>query len=178
LKWPNREFSKAEEGKSEMAKTQRAHGGELCVPELTHHWNTLPPDGQDEDFQPVAQLLTPNPPEWLNEYLHFLFYCVRRDLALDQEKPTRAQLLQMLTEVLDAVDLLIRFLVRGDLISFLGSEECPISLPRIMFLQMNLKDIRDRASRARQSPELAGEDGKARPGRGTRLCDKEPINAK
>jgi hypothetical protein len=33
--------------------------------------SNLPPERQDEDFQPIAQLVTPNPPEWFREYLHF-----------------------------------------------------------------------------------------------------------
>jgi hypothetical protein len=38
--------------------------------------SNLPPERQDEDFQPIAQLVTPNPPEWFREYLHFLYWSV------------------------------------------------------------------------------------------------------
>jgi hypothetical protein len=128
----------------------------------------LPPEFRDEDFQPIALLLTPNPPEWLKESLHLFCCVVWRDRVLEEERPTRAQLLQMLTEVKDAVDSLMKVLVRADLLAFLGSKD----LRRIMFWQMNLQDIRDRASNACQSRELVDKDGRARPGQGRAYAAK------
>jgi hypothetical protein len=181
LKWQNREFSEAEEGKSHMAGTQAARlpSKALLPKKMKAVENSvssvpqplepkLPPEFRDEDFQPIALLLTPNPPEWLKESLHLFCCVVWRDRVLEEERPTRAQLLQMLTEVKDAVDSLMKVLVRADLLAFLGSKD----LPRIMFWQMNLQDIRDRASNACQSRELVDKDGRARPGQGRAYAAK------
>ena len=186
LKWPNRESSEAKEGKSEMA---RARAPRLPRRKALHSMKMktalnptskepqalvpkLPPDHWGKDFQPIALLLTPNPPQWLKECLHLFCCAVWTDWVLVEEQPTRAQLLQTLVEVRGAVDLLMKILVRADLLAFLGSEDRLISLPRIMILQMNLKDICDRASIACQSPELVDKDGKARPGQGRAYAAK------
>jgi hypothetical protein len=132
----------------------------------------LPPEFRYEDFQPIALLLTPNGPEWLKESLHLFCYDVWRHRVLEEERPTRAQLLEMMTEVKGAVDSLMKVLTRADHLAFLGSKDRPLSLPGIMFLQMHLRDIGDRASNACQSPELVGEDGKGRPGQGRAYATK------
>lgn len=48
--------------------------------------SNLPPERQDEDFQPIAQLVTPNPPEWFREYLHFLYWSVWRISVLPSHR--------------------------------------------------------------------------------------------
>ena len=42
----------------------------------------LPSEHQDEDFQPIAQLVTPNPPKWFKEYLHFFHLVCPDELGL------------------------------------------------------------------------------------------------
>jgi hypothetical protein len=128
--------------------------------------NKRPPDGQDADFQQIGQLLTPNPPEWLNEYLDFLSCCMRREWELEEEKPTRAELLHMLDEVKNAAEFLSAVLGRGDFLPFLFTEDRFLSIPKVLYLLNALRDVYILASDTSHSPKLVGRDGKPRPGRG------------
>ena len=87
--------------------------------------SNLPPERQDEDFQPIAQLVTPNPPEWFREYLHFLYWSVRRISVLGDEQPTRAEMLRTLAEVKTAAEVLMNALGRPVVLEILGTIRLP-----------------------------------------------------
>ena len=72
----------------------------------------LPPERQDEDFQPIAQLVTPNPPEWFSEYLHHFYWSVWRISVLGDEQPSRAELLRTLAKLKNAAEVLMNALGR------------------------------------------------------------------
>jgi hypothetical protein len=139
---------------------------ERSVAESADYSSKPPPNGQGEDFQQIALLFTPNPPEWLNEYLEFLSCCVWREWVLEEEKPTRAELLHTLDEVKNAVEFLMKVLGRGDFLEFLFTEDRPLSLPKMLNFLMRLRDVYVLADDASHSPKLVGQDGKPRPGRG------------
>jgi hypothetical protein len=135
--------------------------------------SNLPPERQDEDFQPIAQLVTPNPPEWFREYLHFLYWSVRRISVLGDEQPTRAEMLRTLAEVKTAAKVLMNALGRPVVLEILGT----IRLPKVLYLLAMLRDLHDQARNASQSPILVKMDGRAKPGRG-RACAEQTISAR
>jgi hypothetical protein len=136
----------------------------------------LPPERQDEDFQPIAQLVTPNPPEWFREYLHFLYWSVRRISVLGDEQPTRAEMLRTLAEVKTAADVLMNALGRPVGLEILGTIR-PVHIPKVLYLLAMLRDLHDQARNASQSPILVDEEGNAKPGRG-RAFAEQTISAR
>ncbi|SFK85481.1 hypothetical protein [Methylocapsa palsarum] len=157
--------SLAEERPTAQPRKKRSKNARSSVPELSDY-STIRRVCDDAELESIAKLITSEPPAWLIQWLYVCFQCVQRDLQLDDETPTRAHLAQMLAEIRDAIEVLSRFLTRGDLVIYLGSADQPLSLPRIMFLQRWLHDIYVRASNASESELLVGQDGKIKSGRG------------
>jgi hypothetical protein len=138
--------------------------------------SNLPPERQDEDFQPIAQLVTPNPPEWFREYLHFLYWSVWRISVLEDEQPSRAEMLRTLAEVKNAAEVLMNALGRPVVLEFLGTIR-PVYIPKVLYLLVMLRDLHDQARNASQSPILVKMDGRARPGQG-RAFAEQTISAR
>jgi hypothetical protein len=144
------------------------------VPETLEY--ELPPEHQDEDFQPIAQLVTPNPPKWFKEYLHFFYWSVRTNSALEEEQPSRAELLRTLAEVKNAAEILMNALGRPVVLQILGTVR-PVSIAAVLFLLGTLRAVYEQASNASQSPILVKEDGRARSGQG-RAFAAQTISAR
>jgi hypothetical protein len=138
--------------------------------------SNLPPERQDEDFQPIAQLVTPNPPEWFREYLHFLYWSVWRISVLEDEQPSRAEMLRTLAEVKNAAEVLMNALGRPVVLEILGTIR-PVHIPKVLYLLVMLRDLHDQARNASQSPILVKMDGRARPGQG-RAFAEQTISAR
>ncbi len=128
----------------------------------------LPPPRSVEEFEPIAKLLTPNPPAWLNEYLHFLYWSVWRNWVLEREQPSRAELMRTLAEVNKAAAVLLRHLgSRPVVLEFLGiASGGPLSLGKIGFLLAMLADVANWATKASELPTLVTPGGKTKPGQG------------
>ena len=127
-----------------------------------------PPPRSVEEFEPIAKLLTPNPPAWLNEYLHFLYWSVWRNWVLEREQPSRAELMRTLAEVNKAAAVLLRHLgSRPVVLEFLGvASGGPLALGKIGFLLAMLADVANWATKASELPTLVTPGGKTKPGQG------------
>jgi hypothetical protein len=138
--------------------------------------SNLPPERQDEDFQPIAQLVTPNPPEWFREYLHFLYWSVWRISVMENEQLSRTELLQTMGKVKNAAEVLMNALGRPVVLEILGTIR-PVHIPKVLYLLAMLRDLHEQARNASQSPILVDEEGNAKPGRG-RAFAEQTISAR
>ena len=195
---PSREFGEQEQGPWSTKKERQDFQGLAPSPETTSQrrgaegarkWRIrprrappkrrnilLPPERQDEDFQPIAKLVTPNPPEWFREYLHFLYWSVWRISVMENEQLSRAELLQTLGKVKNAAEVLMDALGRPVVLEILGTIR-PVHIPKVLYLLMMLRDLHGQARNASQSPILVKMDGRARPGQG-RAFAEQTISAR
>ncbi|HWA91159.1 MAG TPA: hypothetical protein VG889_14065 [Rhizomicrobium sp.] len=125
----------------------------------------LPPDLRSDDFKPVAEMVAPNPPEWLAEYLHEWAPMFFLDQAVGLRQPTRAQMVKILKKVRDAAALLRRALAESSVCEFLNAGgDRPMDAP--FKFQMIVGELQVRADRASKLPVLVDHKGKVKPGAG------------
>jgi len=130
----------------------------------------LPAAPTRDMFKPVAELITPDPPDWLARHLWSWAPCMRMGYAVELLQPKRAEMVRVLRKVKEAAALLERALAAPSVVEFLnegGSE--PLDAPSKF--QMVLGELRIRADRALKLPSLVNAKGKARAGRGPALPD-------
>lgn len=127
-----------------------------------------------EAFEPVAQLITPKPPIWLNEHLRR--WLPMHPYAAEILQPSRAEMREILTKVAEAASVLIKALGSSAIVEFLdlGADQ-PFRAPGN--LQAALVDLRNRAATAHRSSALVDSKGRTKAGRG-RALPKAGISAK
>jgi hypothetical protein len=135
-------------------------------------WKGKPPPV--DAFEPVAQLITPNPPIWLKEHLRrWLPMC---PYAAEILQPSRAEMRAALTKVAEAASVLVTALRSSAIVEFLDlGADVPLRAPGN--LQAALTDLRDRAAAASRSRALVDSKGRTRAGRG-RALPKAGTSAK
>lgn len=128
-----------------------------------------------EAFEPIAQLIAPDPPMWLKEHLRRWRSSILSTYAVETRQPSRKYMRKMLTDVEEAASLLIRVLGASALVKFLdvGADQ---PLPAPGNLRAMLVDLRDRAKTASGSPALVNSEGRTRAGKG-RASPKATISA-
>jgi hypothetical protein len=116
-----------------------------------------------EAFEPVAKLITPNPPPWLKEHL-------RRWLPLfahaaEKLQPSRAEMRASLCKIEEAASLLTGALGNTAIVDFLdhGADQL-LSAPGN--LRVSLIDLANRAAKASTSPALVDSEGRTKAGKG------------
>jgi hypothetical protein len=135
-------------------------------------WKGRPPPV--EAFEPVAQLITPNPPIWLKEHLRR--WLPMHPYAAEILQPSRAEMKEKLDKVGEAASVLIKALRSSAIVEFLDlGADAPLRAPGNV--QALLVDIRDRAAAASRSPALVDSKGRTKAGRG-RAMPKAGVSAK
>ncbi|MDE3174653.1 MAG: hypothetical protein KGM15_00905 [Pseudomonadota bacterium] len=126
-----------------------------------------------EAFEPLAKLITTDPPPWLKGLLHSWSGSVMSAYAVESLQPTRAEMRAMLAAIADAAPRLVSALSSAAVVEFLdlGGEQALYNPGEINAV---LVDIRDRAASAAQSPALVT-NGKTNSGRG-RAAPKESMS--
>ena len=123
-----------------------------------------PPDHSANAFEPVADLIAPDPPDWLPEHLLRWSSTIFISYAVEWRQPTRAEMVKILGEVRDAAAFLQRELGQPSLREFLdvgGSEPLNASTK----FQTILAELQVRADRASKLSNLVDDKGRARAGR-------------
>ena len=129
-----------------------------------------PPDHWPDAFKPVAELITPDPPEWLAEHLLRWATTIYMCQAVERRQPTRAQMVKILAKVRDAADLLRRALGEPSVCEFLNAG-ASTPLDASYKFQIVLGELQIRAGRALKLPNLIDSKGKVKAGRGRALPD-------
>jgi hypothetical protein len=73
------------------------------------------------DFEPIAKLISPNPPEWLVEHLEGSLPSISMSCAVEMRQPTRAEMLELVISIREAAALLIRALGEPSVCEFLDA---------------------------------------------------------
>jgi hypothetical protein len=125
----------------------------------------LRPDYLDP-FIKVARLIYPtDPPTWLAEQLCSWNRWLYRDRRVEENRPTRPQMRSSLLEVENAALLLVEGLKPSWVREFFdAAPQGPILDPERLIRA--LEDLSDRASQARDGPDLAVKSGATKPGPG------------
>ncbi|HEY4275994.1 MAG TPA: hypothetical protein VGM68_10950 [Rhizomicrobium sp.] len=134
-----------------------------------------PPSQQLPDYEAVAKLLAPNPPPWLSGYLKRWAPSIFLHHGVEQRQPTRAEMREILIEIVKSAGLLQRAIIEPSVQEFLsGVSTEPLELP--VKFQSLLGELKKRADLASQSPILVDHKGKTKGGR-NRAFPVEAISA-
>jgi hypothetical protein len=116
-------------------------------------------------FKPVAELITPEPPDWLSEHLWQWSPTIGMSRAVEGRQPTRAEMVSLLKKVRDAAALLQGAVAKPSVCEFLNAGgTIPMDSP--FKFQMIVGELQLRAERASKLPNLINDKGKTKPGRG------------
>ena len=129
-----------------------------------------PPDRWPDALKPVAELIVPDPPDWLAEHLSRWTTTIYMHQAIERRQPTRAQMVKILAKVRDAADLLRRALGEPSVCEFLNAGASR-PLDASYKFQLVLEELHIRAGRALKLPNLIDGKGKVKAGRGRALPD-------
>ena len=125
----------------------------------------MPPGNSACDFEPIAKLLTPDPPAWLAEHLCRWAPSLRLDRAVQSHQPSRAEMLTILAKVKSSAELLLRAVGTSAVREFLEPRDIG-PIPTLGYLQRMLIDLCKRSERASQSPALVNAKGQTKAGTG------------
>jgi hypothetical protein len=119
--------------------------------------------GLTPTFADVAGLIAPhNTPDWLTPYLEWWAQGLRHDRLADQHRPTTAETRDRLQAFEQAAVLIQRELNSPAIRKILETAK---SARRLRVSQFDLRDLSERADRARTSPLLVGATGGTKRGR-------------
>jgi hypothetical protein len=125
----------------------------------------LRPDYLDPFINVARLICRADPPTWLAKQLWHWNRRLYRDRCVEEIRPTREQMRSTLLEVENAALLLTEVLAPSWVREFLdGSSHGPIVDPQSLIRA--LEDLSDRASQARDGPDLATKFGATKPGPG------------
>jgi len=141
-------------------KAGAASSGKALKPKVE-----LPADTSVDAFRPVAELIIPDPPTWLAEHLQRWSSTIFLGHAVELRQPTRAEMVEILTEVGDATALLRRALGEPSVREFLYPGDA-VSLAHLALLRTAIDDVQARTDSASKMPSLVNGKGKAKAGRG------------
>jgi|SRR5580698_605993 hypothetical protein len=126
------------------------------------HFSPEPPVRK---FRPVAQLITPAPPNWLGEHLLTWAHEVAVCLSMEQFQQKRAELTEDLRKIRKAAAFMRQRLDELSVCQFLSaSGDEPLDAP--YKFQIVLSELEIRAANAVNSPNLVDDKGKVKAGTG------------